>query len=158
MYDNACETSGAIQYDLAGEVRPGLSAWMELVKQPAAATGLTRAGASEMLLACDTGAGTYCFRPSSQPGMMVLCVLIDAATVASLRIRLETNGEVAVHDLAPAPVTFGSLDDALAHFANPDSQPNNKVPITQCLALSALGGSGPAAAADTAAYGAVFKD
>jgi hypothetical protein len=52
----------------------------------------------------------------------VLCVLVDAKNVANLRLKLPANGgygEVAVHDLAAAPVKFPSLEHALSHFANP---------------------------------------
>lgn len=113
-----------------------LDEWLQLATLPSATSGLTGGACKQHLLACNTGAGTFCFRPSSKDTRtVVMCVLVDDASVAHIRIRCAPDGSVEVLDLAPEPIPFQTFDASLNHFADPAAQPNNTVPITGCLAI-----------------------
>ena len=114
-----------------------LDAWLAFANRPAAETGFTRATANTLLHASPIGTGAFCFRPSSQGGAtVVLCVRVEGKD-ASLRIDTATNGAVNVKDLASEPISFESMDHALAHFADPDAKPSIAAPLVELAALPA---------------------
>ena len=97
---------------------------------------LTRDSAKALLMEAGAELGSYCIRPSSKgKSMVVLCVLTTASNVANIRMEIKRNGSVAVLDLAAKPLPFGSVDEALAHFADPNAEPNNSVPLGQPIGL-----------------------
>jgi len=94
------------------------------------ASSLDRAGAEALLRGSGEGPGAFCFRPSSKPGMVVLCVLVGEKVA---NIRLELRGEkVVVHDLG-APLVLPTMEAVLAHFSDLTNQPNNSVPLGNCI-------------------------
>jgi len=136
MYTLAGSSAAAGTAPLPAKAKEWLPEWLQLAKMPTADTGLTREGASRMLMASASGPGTFCFRPSSKdPNTVVLCVLIDNENVANLRMKTADTGQVAVYDLTAKPVEFKDFDSALAHFADPNATPNNSVPISECMSL-----------------------
>jgi len=136
MYALAGSSAAAGAAPLPAKAKEWLPEWLQLAKMPTADTGLTREGASRMLMASASGPGTFCFRPSSKdPNTVVLCVLIDNENVANLRMKTADTGQVAVYDLTAKPVEFKDFDSALAHFADPNASPNNSVPISECMSL-----------------------
>ena len=155
LYDEAGRGDTALYDEAGGSGDPfalhsfnvgRLDAWLTFANRPAAETGFTRATANTLLHASPIGQGAFCFRPSSQGGAtVVLCVLVEGK-VANLRIDTASNGAVKVKDLASEPISFKSMDHALAHFADPDAKPNNSAPLVESAALpaGATDGSAPA--------------
>ena len=112
--------------------------WLAFTKQTyGTPEALTRASAKQLLMDAGAEIGSWCFRPSSKgTSTVVLCILITARNnVANLRIETKRGGKVDVYDLGSTPISFPSMRTALDHFADPDAEPNNTVPLGNCIAL-----------------------
>lgn len=94
------------------------------------ASSLDRAGAEALLRGSGEGPGAFCFRPSSKPGMVVLCVLVGEK-VANIRLELRDE-KVVVHDLG-APLVLPTMEAVLDHFSDLTNQPNNSVALGNCI-------------------------
>ena len=111
--------------------RPRLDEWIQLATLPESSSGLNGRTCKQHLLACGTGPGTYCFRPSSKSAnTVVVCVLVDSASVAHIRIQCNDDGSVHVFDLAETPIKFPSFDAALKHLED-----HNTVRISDCMEI-----------------------
>ena len=111
--------------------RPLLDEWIQLATLPESASGLNGRTCKQRLLACGTGPGTYCFRSSSKnANTVVLCVLVDSASVVHVRIQCDEDGSVNVLDLAAEELLFPSFDAALKHLGD-----HNTVRISDCMEI-----------------------